>query len=84
MKGKIIRDIKTLFGQEDYCYKATGVGSFWNYNSVEYDGNSDRNTNLSVKKYLDKIKPYLRDIIVDLPKSGMRKVQLTIAINFIS
>ena len=39
---------------------------------------------LSVKEYLDKIKPYLRDIITILQKSDSWKSQLTIAITFIS
>ena len=51
-----------------------------NYN--EYETSSDRNKKLSVKKYLDKIKPYLRDIIINLEKSDTWKIQLAIAINF--
>ena len=39
---------------------------------------------VSYHKYLNKIKPYLRDIIVDLLSSETWKIQLTIAINFIS
>ena len=38
---------------------------------------------LSVKEYLDKIKPYLTDIIINLRKSDTEKIQLTIAFNFI-
>ena len=73
IKDRIIRDIKTRFEQqeEDY-YKLTTMG------------NSDRNKNLSVKEYLNKIKPYLRDIINNLQFSDTWKNQLTIAINFIS
>ena len=51
---------------------------------MEYESNGDRNKNLSLKEHLDKIKPYLRDIIIDFQKPGQWKVQLTIAINFIS
>ena len=36
------------------------------------------------KEYLIQIKPYLRDVIIDLQKSGARKVLLIAAINFIS
>ena len=36
------------------------------------------------KEYLIQIKPYLRDIIIDLQKSCARKVLLIVAINFIS
>ena len=53
-------------------------------NYIEYESNGDRNKNLSVKEYLSEIKPYLKDIIVDLQQSGTWKVQLTIEINFIS
>ena len=44
----------------------------------------NRNTTPSIKEYLDEIKPYLRDIIVNLKKSGTWKTQFTIAINFSS
>ena len=40
--------------------------------------------NLSVNEYLNKIKPYLRDLIINLQKSDTYKIQLTIAIIFIS
>ena len=39
--------------------------------------------NLPVKKYLNEIKPYLRDVLINLQISGTWKVQLTIGINFI-
>ena len=35
-------------------------------------------------KYLDKIRSYLRDIIIVLQEFDKRKIQLTIGINFIS
>ena len=37
-----------------------------------------------VQEYLDKIRPYLRDIVNDLKQSDKWKIQLTITINFIS
>ena len=37
-----------------------------------------------LKKYLNKIRPYLKDIINNLKRSVAWKIQLTIAINFIS
>ena len=39
---------------------------------------------LSVEKYLNEIRPYLKGIINNLKKSGTWKVQLTITINFFS
>ena len=38
---------------------------------------------MSVEEYLNKIRPYLKDIN-NLKKSGMWKIQLSIANNFIS
>ena len=52
-------------------------------NCIEYESNGERNKNLSVKEYLSEIKPYFRDIIINLQKSDTWKIQLTIAINFI-
>ena len=37
-----------------------------------------------MKEYLDNIKPYLRDVIINLQKSDSWKVPSTNAINFIS
>ena len=42
------------------------VGNFWKNNYIEYESSGDRNKNLQVKEYLDKIKSYLRDIIINL------------------
>ena len=81
IKGKILRDIKNLF--EEY-YKLVRVNNFWSNKYIEYKSNCDRYQTLSVKEYLDKIRPYLKDIINDLKKSGIWKIQLTIAITFIS
>ena len=83
-KNKIVRDLRTLFKQEDDFYKPIRVGNFWNNNYIEYQTSDDRNKNLSVKEYLDKIKPYLRDLIINLQKSNTYISQLTTAINAIS
>ena len=85
IKDRIIRDIKTLFEQqeEDY-YKSVRVGNFYSNNFIEYESNSDRNKTLLIKEYLDQIKPYLKEIINNLRKSDTLKIQLTIAINSIS
>ena len=49
-----------------------------------YESNSDRNQTLSVEEYLKTNRPYLKDIINNLKKSGTRKIHLIIANNFIS
>ena len=87
MKERIIRDIRTLFKGEDDNYKPVSVGNFWDNNYLKNESSGDRNQNLSVNKYLDKIKLYLRYIIINikinLQKSDIQKILLTIAINFI-
>ena len=86
-KDRIITYIRTLFEQEekeeDY-YEPKRVGNFWNTNYVAYESNVDKNINLSLDEYLNKIETYLRNIITNLQNSDTLKFQLTIAINFIS
>ena len=81
---KIIRYIRTLFEQQEDHDKPKIVSNFYNNIYIEYESNGDINRNLSLDEYLNKIKPYLRDIIIDLQISDTWKIQLTIAINFIS
>ena len=85
IKNRIIRDIKTLFEQQqqDY-YKPKRVSKFWKNNYIEYKSNGDKNRNLSLDEYLNKTETYLRNIIIDLQNSDPWKIQLTIAINCIS
>ena len=84
IKNKIIRDIKTRFEQEEEnYYKPKRASNFWNKNYVEYESNCDENSDLSLNVYLNKIKPYFRDLTINLQNSDTWKIQLTIAINFI-
>ena len=53
-------------------------------NFIEYETDGDRNKVLSIEEYFIKIRPYLKDIINDVKKSDIWKIQLTIAINFAS
>ena len=85
IKGRIIRDIRTLFEKEEGedCYKPKRVSKFPNNNYIEYESNGDKNRNLSLDEYLNKVEPYLSNAIIDLENSNAWKVHLTIAINFI-
>ena len=67
IKDSIVRDIRTLFEQEDDAdyFERKRVSNFLNNNYIEYESNGDRNKNLSLGRYLDKIEPYLRDVIID-------------------
>ena len=75
------RDIRILVEQEEDYYKPKIVSSFWNNNYIDYESNGDKN--VSLDEYLNKIKPYLKDIIIDLQSSSRQKIQLTVAINFV-
>ena len=85
IKDRILRYIKNPFEhkKEENCYKQVKVSNFCSNNYIEYESNSDRNKTLSVKEYLNEIRPYLKDIINNLKKSDTWKNQLTIANNFI-
>ena len=48
---------------------------------ILYKNKGDRKT-LSAEEYLNKIKSYLKDIINDLKKFNMWKIQLTITVRF--
>ena len=62
IKCKILTDIRNLseHEEEDY-YKPVRVNNYWSNNYIEYKSKGDRKT-LSVKKYLDEIRPYSKDI----------------------
>ena len=55
-KDKLIKDFMTIFEQEHDYYQPKRVSNFRNDNYIEYEIKGDRNKNLSLKKYLDKIK----------------------------
>ena len=41
--------------------KIIRVGNFWSKNYIKCDSDGDRNSILSIKEYLNEIKPYLKD-----------------------
>ena len=88
IKDIILRDVKNLFEheqeEEKNYYKPLRVSNFWSNNYIKYESNGDKNKTLSVEEYLNKISPYLKDIINNLKKSYTWKIQLTITNNFIS
>ena len=51
---------------------------------IEYESNVDEKKKLLLDSYLNKIKPYLRNIIIDLQSSDTWKTHSTMAIKFIS
>ena len=56
IKGRIVRDIRSLFEQEEDYYKPVRVGNFYSTNYIKYESNSDRNKSLSIKEFFEEIK----------------------------
>ena len=56
------RDLFDLSIDEDY-YKPITTKSAFDGNYIQYEGKRDKGKNLSIKKYLNMIKPYLSHII---------------------
>ena len=83
LKNRVIRGIRNLFEHKE-GENSVRAGDFWSNNYIEYESNSDRNKTISVEEYLNKIRPYLKDIINNLKKSDTWKIKLTITITFIS
>ena len=69
--------------EEDY-YKPTEVKSAFDGSYVLYESRGDKDANLTLYEYFDKIKPYLKDMIDDYKSKGERKIQITMRIIFIS
>ena len=99
MEYKGIRDVKDLIDlsiDEDYYKPIITQGSF-NNSYIQYESIGDKGKNLSINKYLDMIRPYLSDhktqgewgihsgnTIIKHKTQSEWKIQLTMAINFIS
>ena len=73
-----------LFKLKEDNYKPVKIGNAFSNNYIEYESNGDKDKNLSIKDYLDEIKPCLSDIINDHKTQGEWKIHLTIAINLFS
>ena len=100
---RVIRNVRDLFAlsiDEDY-YEQILVKSTFDGNYIQYESKGDKRKNLSIKRYLEMIKPYLSDLINNHKIHGSAryhsgnsswigksssdwKIQLTMAINFIS
>ena len=84
IKYRILRNIGNLFEHEEgKCYEPVRENNFWSNNYIEYKSKGDTET-LSAKQYVNKIRPYFKDITNNLKKSDTWKIQLTITANFIS
>ena len=82
----MLRNIRIPFENEEKenNYKPVRMKNFWSKNYIEYKSVGDKSKTLSVEEYLNKIRPYLKEIINNFKKSDRWKIQLTISNNFIS
>ena len=55
--------LQNLFELEDEYY-------FYSNNYIKYESNGHRDKSLSIEEYFKKIKPYLKDTLINLQKSG--------------
>ena len=54
----------------EYYYKPIRTNSSFNDNYIQYESKGDKNNTLSIKEYLNMIKPNLTDIINDHKTRG--------------
>ena len=60
---EIMRDLRFLYEQEENYYERRKTKSAFGGNYLEYESNGDTSEVLSTEDYLNKIRPYLSDII---------------------
>ena len=67
-----LRNLKDLFhlSINEVYYKPTITKGAFNNNYIQYESKEDKGKNLSIKKYLNMIRPYLSDIINDHKTQG--------------
>ena len=74
-----LKDLEYTFGDLDDYYKPILAASF-NDNQQMYTCRDDKDRDMNIDMYLDKVRPYLIDLI-DEKKLSDQNIQLDIAIN---
>ena len=84
-KVKLSKTYRTSYesDEEDYNQPIRTDNAF-SSNYIEYGSNGDEDKKLSITDYLDKIRPYLNNLIDGHRSQGEWKVQLKMSINFFS
>ena len=83
---KGIEEIEYLYNninEEDY-YEPIKIGHAFDDNYIKYQSRGDKYSHLSLEKYLNIIRPYLRDMIDNHKALGECKIQLIMQIIFVS
>ena len=68
---------------EDY-YEPIRISNAFCSNYIKYESNRYKDKTLSIEEYLDKIRPYLSNMINNLKTQVEWKIQLTMVISLIS
>ena len=70
-----IRNVRELFGLsiDEDCYKPIIAKSAFNGSYIQYESKESKEKNLSIRNYLNIIKPYLIDIINEHKTHGLAR-----------
>ena len=80
---KILYDPKNnLFKPEEDYYEP--ISNAFSSNYIEYESDGDKDKSLSIKEYLNMMKPYLSGIINDYNNQGEWEIHLTLAVKAFS
>ena len=80
----ITHGLDYLFNKEEDYYEPKEIKSAFNGSYVLYERRRDKDANLALFEYFEKIKPYLRDMIDDYKSKGEWKIQTVMGIIFVS
>ena len=80
----ITHGLDYLFNKEEDYYEPKEIKSAFNGSYVLYESRRDKDANLALFEYFEKIKPYLRDMIDDYKSKGEWKIQTVMRIIFVS
>ena len=69
-----VRDLFDLLIDENYYYKPFISRGALNGSYIQYESKGDKGKKLSIKEYLNFIKPYLSDIINDHKTRGLVRI----------
>ena len=67
-----------FFKLEEYYYRPIKSSNSFSTNYIKYNSNGDKDKTILFKEYLDKIKPYLSNMIDNSMTQGEWKIQLII------
>ena len=73
-----------LFNEEEDYYESTEIESAFDSSYMLYESRGDKDAELSIDKYFDIVRPYLRNLRDNHKARGEWKIQLVMKIIFVS